>query len=145
MHKYKTHVVYNEAGRLRRPAEETLAELIITRYEAHPDPVVIAIGGPGGTGKSTISRELCRLLPDSAVLTLDDYKTPSDDLVKHLESIIDEALELLSGRPAGDLDEEGTIHHAVAERLRKLAGGVRSQSNQRGHATWRHRYGPQVG
>ncbi|NIP96467.1 MAG: ATP-dependent protease, partial [Akkermansiaceae bacterium] len=40
---------------------------------------------------------------------------------------VDQALELLADRPAGDLEREGTIHHAVAKRLRKLAGILKEQ------------------
>lgn len=39
-------------------------------------PVLIGIGGPGGSGKSTFSRELSRLLGDARILPLDDYRKP---------------------------------------------------------------------
>lgn len=36
----------------------------------------MAIGGPGGSGKSTLTQALLQRLPEAAVLQLDDYKTP---------------------------------------------------------------------
>lgn len=40
-------------------------------------PLLVAIGGPGGTGKSTFSQSLhLELGTASSLLTLDDYKTP---------------------------------------------------------------------
>lgn len=41
--------------------------------------VMVGIGGPGGSGKSSFARELNRLLPDSWVLPLDDYRKPRDE------------------------------------------------------------------
>lgn len=38
---------------------------------------------------------------------------------------IDEGLEIMSGHRAGDIADEGTIHHAVAQRLRRLAEGLK--------------------
>jgi predicted ATP-dependent protease len=40
---------------------------------------------------------------------------------------VDQALQLLCQQPAGDLDQEGTVHHAVASRLRTLAGILKDQ------------------
>ena len=37
--------------------------------------VAIAIGGPGGIGKSSFCKKLAKNLPDSNILRLDDYKT----------------------------------------------------------------------
>ncbi|MCP5533910.1 MAG: hypothetical protein H7A48_12130 [Akkermansiaceae bacterium] len=39
-------------------------------------PVLIGIGGPGGSGKSTFSLELFRHLGDARLLPLDDYRRP---------------------------------------------------------------------
>ena len=38
---------------------------------------------------------------------------------------IDEGLEVLTGRQAGTIEEEGTVHHLAAQRLRRLAEGLR--------------------
>jgi dihydrodipicolinate synthase/N-acetylneuraminate lyase/uridine kinase len=71
MHKYKTHV----KTKPRKMAEETVAILLQEIFADQPGPALIAIGGPGGTGKSSFCRRLSALLPGSAIFRLDDYKT----------------------------------------------------------------------
>ena len=39
-------------------------------------PFVVGIGGPGGCGKSTLSRWLRHHLPDARILSLDDFRRP---------------------------------------------------------------------
>ena len=39
-------------------------------------PFVVGIGGPGGCGKSTLSRWLRHRLPDARILSLDDFRLP---------------------------------------------------------------------
>ncbi len=55
-------------------------EAVRERMEAAAErigrPVVAGLGGPGGTGKSTIARYLCARTDDCAVLPLDDYRKP---------------------------------------------------------------------
>ncbi len=41
---------------------------------------------------------------------------------------VDQALELLCERPAGDIDEHGTVHHTVARRLQNLAAILKEKS-----------------
>lgn len=41
--------------------------------------VLVGVGGPGGSGKSSFARELDRRLADSRVLPLDDYRKPRDE------------------------------------------------------------------
>ncbi|MBP6015812.1 MAG: AAA family ATPase [Candidatus Promineofilum sp.] len=53
-------------------------------------------------------------------------------------SNIDEGIELLMGRPAGEPDDngeytEGTVHHAVKKRLMELAMELKSFGDDRGH------------
>ena len=67
---------YKGGVRSRRSAEQILAELLRGKFSDQKHPVIIAIGGPGGTGKTTISEKLAGLLGDAAVLHLDHYKTP---------------------------------------------------------------------
>ncbi len=76
MHRYKQHVRPRDHGRLsRRPAEQMLAEVIRSVLADKSGPRLIAVGGPGGTGKSTFARRLAAQLVDAAVVRLDDYKT----------------------------------------------------------------------
>ncbi len=80
MHRYKQHVRPRDHGRLRRrPAEQVLAEVIRSALTDRPGPLLIAVGGPGGTGKSTLAGRLRERLGDAAVLRLDDYKTSRAD------------------------------------------------------------------
>lgn len=58
-----------------RPPEVILADLVRKLYGSQDGPVLVAIGGPGGTGKSTFSHKLAECLEDACVLHLDDYKT----------------------------------------------------------------------
>jgi len=74
----KTHVSYRGGARSRRSADRIVAELIVQRFRDRTEPVVIAIGGPGGTGKSTFAADLAARLGNAAILTLDDYKTPRE-------------------------------------------------------------------
>ncbi|OVE74492.1 hypothetical protein BVX94_00145 [bacterium B17] len=72
MHKYKKHI---RQGALKGRQEAHLASIIQFAYSKSTSPVLIAIGGPGGTGKSTLARALNEELPNSSLLRLDDYKT----------------------------------------------------------------------
>ncbi len=54
---------------------ERVAELSVSMVQDRRTPVLIAVGGPGGTGKSTFSSTLAEVLGEAAVLRLDDYKT----------------------------------------------------------------------
>ncbi|MCB2154907.1 dihydrodipicolinate synthase family protein [bacterium] len=77
MPRSKTHVRYR--GGARRPAEAILAELLQRRFVDHAGCLAIAVGGPGGTGKTTFARALAEQLPGAAVLRLDDYKTSREE------------------------------------------------------------------
>lgn len=53
------------------------ALLIIQRAEATIDrPLLVGIGGPGGSGKSTFAQTLALQLGGASVLPLDDYRKP---------------------------------------------------------------------
>lgn len=73
--RHKTHVSNAKPRPSRRPTEAIVARLIEHTFAGVAGAVVVAVGGPGGTGKSTFSRRLAEALGDAAVLTLDDYKT----------------------------------------------------------------------
>lgn len=56
--------------------EGQIANRIFTRFHETTGNIIIAVGGPGGTGKSTFCKLLQKELPDSSILNLDDYKIP---------------------------------------------------------------------
>jgi uridine kinase len=58
-----------------RPVECVLADVICRYFKDSTDPCLIAVGGAGGTGKSTFSKKLSAVLKEASVLRLDDYKT----------------------------------------------------------------------
>jgi uridine kinase len=54
---------------------DSLSALIQRVFERRSSRISIAVGGPGGTGKSILSAVLAAALPEATVLPLDDYKT----------------------------------------------------------------------
>ncbi|MBD3295771.1 MAG: hypothetical protein GF392_00195 [Candidatus Omnitrophica bacterium] len=58
-----------------RRVVDQVGDEILKRYEKVSESVLIAVGGPGGTGKSSFSRALADKLEEAEVLKLDDYKT----------------------------------------------------------------------
>lgn len=80
----KIHVQYTNKRARRKPDQilATLINEIVQDYKtndsdknAHPSAIVL-IGGPGGSGKSTVAKALLKELgPDACLLGLDDYKT----------------------------------------------------------------------
>ncbi|HCC49033.1 MAG TPA: hypothetical protein DEQ38_13095 [Elusimicrobia bacterium] len=71
---YKVHVKLDKARRAAAP-HLPLAGALLRKFAGRKHPVLIAVGGPGGTGKSTFAASLAGELPDARVLKLDDYKT----------------------------------------------------------------------
>ena len=63
----------------KRRSNKTVAAILLALFKAQNAPVIVAVGGPGGTGKSTFCSLLARELPDADVLTLDDYKISRSD------------------------------------------------------------------
>ena len=57
------------------PLEKILASMLRLRFGDSSSPVLVAVGGPGGTGKTTLARLLSEELGESVILRLDDYKT----------------------------------------------------------------------
>ena len=77
MHKYKKHIKELNSAHFKTAPEELIASLLLEIFpnEHH---ILVAVGGPGGTGKSSFCAKLAALLPDSNILHLDDYKTPRE-------------------------------------------------------------------
>jgi 4-hydroxy-tetrahydrodipicolinate synthase len=107
MHKYKTHVAFRNGS--RRAPELLVAELLQTMFAGRESPVLVAVGGPGGTGKSTFSKALAGQLVDAAVLRLEDYKASRAFRAEHhvsgphpeankLELLRDHLVEMKAGR-----------------------------------------------
>jgi len=75
MHKYKKHIRELGSGHHAIIPEQIIAELLLEKYDNNEN-ILIAVGGPGGIGKSSFCKKLARYLTDSNILRLDDYKTP---------------------------------------------------------------------
>ncbi len=80
MSRYKDHVKLKGRGpSARRPTKEVLGAIIQDLFEHESSPIVIAIGGPGGIGKTTLAEELAEALPNAEVIGLDNYKTDREE------------------------------------------------------------------
>jgi uridine kinase len=110
---------------------EALIKFIITHKAHHSQdrPTLVSIGGPGGTGKSTLSKALCGLC-NWTIIHLDDYKMPRSERVQkniygahpeanHIELIVKHLQQLSSGRSidkpiynavSGEVDSSEKIH-----------------------------------
>lgn len=67
----------NAAPRTEIPA--CAVELAQTMSAQLQRPVLIGIGGPGGSGKSSFARVLAQHLDDAQLLPLDDYRKPRNE------------------------------------------------------------------
>lgn len=74
MHKYKKHIKELGSRHHAISPEKIIAKLLLENF-ADDKNILIAVGGPGGIGKSSFCKKLARHLPDSNILHLDDYKT----------------------------------------------------------------------
>lgn len=91
---YRIHVKIGKAGRAAAP-HLLLAAALLKKFAERKHPVLIAVGGPGGTGKSTFATRLAGELPGASVLKLDDYKTSrAARAVKKLQGPHPEANEM---------------------------------------------------
>jgi uridine kinase len=56
--------------------EQRIAEYLLQHFHSLERPTLVAIGGPGGVGKSTFASRLGEHLPGARILRLDRYKAP---------------------------------------------------------------------
>lgn len=59
----------------RYPLDRAITLVLQEYFKPINGPLLIALGGPGGGGKTTLAAKLNRRLPESATLHLDNYKT----------------------------------------------------------------------
>lgn len=60
----------------KNKCSEIISHILITIFPDNTHPILVAVGGPGGTGKSSFCSALQNQLPDSSILSLDDYRIP---------------------------------------------------------------------
>lgn len=66
----------------------SLAEIIAARLAEHPNkPLLLALDGRCGSGKTTLAAQLAERFPDSAVFHTDDFYLPPADRVDGWEHI----------------------------------------------------------
>lgn len=76
------HVKLNTPNRSER-AEIQIAKLLTEEFSGTKSPVLVAVGGPGGVGKSTFAAKLSMELDDCTTLHLDDYKVDNSEKREH--------------------------------------------------------------
>lgn len=77
MPRQKIHIESNKKDRARIDVLEIIRKIIEAEFAGDETVILIAVGGPGGTGKTSFCSALAdKMGDDSVVLTLDDYKTP---------------------------------------------------------------------
>lgn len=59
----------------RHAAESALATFLTCHFKNQRGPIIIAIGGPGGSGKTVFAQKLQRRLGNCGIIHLDGYKT----------------------------------------------------------------------
>ena len=74
MHRQKVHIRCSKKDRVRADVVNVIYSIITSEYQKSLGTVLIVIGGPGGTGKSSFSKELVEVLGDASIVRLDDYK-----------------------------------------------------------------------
>jgi phosphoribulokinase len=56
-----------------------IAAYINAQFHAATSPVLIAVSGPGGCGKSAFCKKLNTMLPSTSILSLDNYRIPREE------------------------------------------------------------------
>ncbi len=76
MHRQKIHIKCSRKDRVRADVVGIISSIILSEFADVEKNILIVVGGPGGTGKTTFSNELAEVLQQASVLRLDDYKLP---------------------------------------------------------------------
>jgi dihydrodipicolinate synthase/N-acetylneuraminate lyase/uridine kinase len=66
----------------RMPADRVIADYLLRHFASEARPLLIAVGGPGGSGKTTFAEKLHRRCADSGIIHLDNYKTSRSEREK---------------------------------------------------------------
>ncbi|MGA0332475.1 MAG: uridine kinase family protein [Kiritimatiellia bacterium] len=60
-----------------------IREALHLQVQTRTQPLLVGVGGPGGSGKSQLTRWLAEQFPGSAVLSLDEFRLPRDQRPAH--------------------------------------------------------------
>ena len=154
MQRDKQHVRPKDHGRLRRrPVEQVLAEVIRTALAEKSGPLVIAIGGPGGTGKSTFARKLAARLGDAAFARPGLYERLEAERYLYAirlpaNSVLQEEIEPFLTRPVGRPSNAPVVwyhdfHYQAGswDRPRRVVAKIEHQREKGDEVHWRKRRG----
>ncbi len=66
------------------PSAERVAEIIKERQKEKGRNILVAVGGPGGSGKTAFASHIAGLISDSNVIHTDDYRFPRKERSKNM-------------------------------------------------------------
>lgn len=66
------------------PSAEYVSEIIRDVQKETGMNILVAVGGPGGSGKTTLARSIIERITDSAVIHTDDYRLPRNERSKNV-------------------------------------------------------------
>ncbi|MFW6152559.1 MAG: uridine kinase family protein, partial [Verrucomicrobiota bacterium] len=75
---YRTHVKWKQIPGFGQEPHILLSGALRWKFAELERPALIAVGGPGGIGKTTFAGKLAAELKEAVILGLDDYKSPRD-------------------------------------------------------------------
>jgi uridine kinase len=76
---YRTHIKIDRSGAGLDPPEVIIANALRKKFKGAGRSVLVAVGGPGGIGKSTFAEKLKDKLVSAVVLALDNYKKSREE------------------------------------------------------------------
>ena len=75
---------------------QQVADWLSRRLRGRARPLLVGVGGPGGCGKSAVSGWLAHTLPDTRVLSVDDFRKPRADRPAHSAAPIPRLVRIAS-------------------------------------------------